>query len=64
MHLLIIIYLIRKGLDVKGREKRPERVSLVGAQRLELPTLPSPFGDFNGTRKETRKSLFGGRAET
>jgi hypothetical protein len=32
----------------------------VGAKRLELPTLPSPYGDINVTRKETREGLFVG----
>ncbi len=38
-------------------------VSSGGRERLELPTLPSPFGDFNGTRKETVMVSSGGREE-
>ena len=45
-----------------GNERPPEG-GLVGAGRLELSTLPSPFGDFNVTRKTATKAVYSGRGE-
>jgi hypothetical protein len=55
--------LVSSNLDISyetfyKHEKRPMKVSFkVGAKRLELPTLPSPSGDFNVTVGAKRLEL-------
>jgi hypothetical protein len=55
-------------MGLRITQKRYVMIFSIGAntlqyasRKLELPTLASPFGDFNVTRKETREGLFGGR---